>query len=151
MSTPSLYEPAQIAAMTKRIRSLRPDSARLWGKMDAAQMLAHCQVALRVALGDQQLKRGLVGMFFGPFAKRQLLKPAPFGRNLPTAPEFRVTDARDLEKECAALITLVERFGRGGPGGLTKDPHPFFGNLTPTEWNTLQWKHLDHHLRQFGA
>lgn len=151
MSTPALYEPAELAAMTKRIRSVRADSARQWGKMDAAQMLAHCQVALRVALGDLQLKRGLLGLIFGPIAKRQLLAPAPFGRNLPTAPEFQVSGPRDLETERAALLALVERFGRGGPDGVTKDPHPFFGHLTPEDWNTLQWKHLDHHLRQFGC
>lgn len=151
MVTPSLYEPTELATMTKRIRSLRADTARQWGKMDAAQMLAHCQVALRVALGDQRLKRGLLGLIFGPIAKRKLLAPGPFGRNLPTAPEFKVSDSRDLERERAALLALVERFGRGGPDGVTKEPHPFFGALTPTEWNTLQWKHLDHHLRQFGC
>ncbi len=35
--------------------------------------------------------------------------------------------------------------------GLSKDPHPFFGNLNSEEWDTLNWKHLDHHLRQFGV
>lgn len=151
MTTPSLYEPNELAVMTKRIRSLRADSERQWGRMQAPEMLAHCQVALRVALGDQQLKRGLVGLIFGPFAKRQLLKPSPFGRNMPTAPEFKVSGPLNFEKERAALLALVERFGKGGPDGVTKDPHPFFGALNPTEWNTLQWKHLDHHLRQFGA
>lgn len=151
MITPSLYEPTELAAMTKRIRSVRADSARQWGKMDAAQMLAHCQVALRVALGDVQLKRGLLGLIFGPIAKRQLLAPGQFGRGLPTAPEFKVAGPRELEKERAALLALVERFGWGGPDGVTKEPHPFFGKLSPEDWNTLQWKHLDHHLRQFGC
>jgi hypothetical protein len=151
MVTPSLYEPAELALMTQRIRSLRADSPRQWGRMEVAQMLAHGQVALRVALGDQQLKRGLVGLIFGPFARRQLLKPGQFGRNMPTAPEFKVSGVPDFEKERARLLALVERFGRGGPDGVTKEPHPFFGALTPADWNTLQWKHLDHHLRQFGV
>ena len=151
MTTPSLFDPVELAAMTKRVHSLRVDSARQWGKMEIGQMLAHCQVALRVALGDQALKRGLVGILFGGLAKRSLLKPNSFGRNMPTAPEFKVTEPRDFEVERVALLALVERFGKGGPDGVTKDAHPFFGHLTSEQWNTLQWKHLDHHQRQFGA
>jgi hypothetical protein len=151
MTTPSLYEADALAAMTRRIRALRADSPRQWGKMEIGQALAHCRVALRVAIGDQRLKRGLIGIVFGPIAKRQLMRPVPLGKSMPTAPEFRIRDARDFETERASLLELVERFGRGGPAGLTREPHPFFGALTAEEWNTLQWKHLDHHLRQFGA
>ena len=46
---------------------------------------------------------------------------------------------------------LVDRFGVAGPSGLTSLPHPFFGPLSSEEWQALQWRHLDHHLRQFGA
>ena len=137
--------------MLARIEGLRADAARGWGKMDAAQMLAHVQVAMRVALGELKLKRALIGVLFGGLAKRSLLKPAPFGKNLPTAAEFRVVDARDFAREKAAALALVRRFGEGGAAGLTREPHPFFGRLTPEQWDRLQWKHLDHHLRQFGA
>jgi hypothetical protein len=70
---------------------------------------------------------------------------------MPTAPQFRITDAREFAKERAALRALVERFGVGGPAGLMQAPHPFFGPLTADEWQRLQWLHLDHHLRQFGC
>jgi len=146
----SLFDPANHRDMLARIERLRPDSPRQWGRMDPAQMLAHCQVALRVAVGEQELKRNLIGFLFGGLAKRSLLKPEDFGKNLPTGAEFRIRDQRDFARERAALIALVQRFGQG-PEVLTRKPHPFFGPLTVGEWDALQWKHLDHHLRQFGV
>ena len=71
------------------------------------------------------------------------------GKNSPTDPKFRVLDERDFEPEQAELITLVKRFGESG--AVTTDPHPFFGPMSSEEWDRLMWKHLDHHLRQFGA
>jgi hypothetical protein len=29
--------------------------------------------------------------------------------------------------------------------------HFIFGAMTMEQWNALQWKHIDHHLRQFGV
>lgn len=147
----SLFTPAGLARMLARLDALRPDSARQWGKMDVAQMLAHCQQPLRVALGELQLKRSLIGRLFGRMAKRKLLAPEPWRPGMPTAPQFRIADARQFATEHATLRALVERFGRGGPAGLRTDAHPFFGPLTADEWQALQWRHLDHHLRQFDA
>jgi hypothetical protein len=148
---PSFFRTEDLDVLLTRIRSVRADSPRAWGKMDPAQMLAHCQVPIRVALGETRLRRGLMGFLFGRIGKKQLMGPKPTPRGLPTDPAFRVTDARDLAKERDALVVLVERLGRGGPGLLTKEAHPFFGRMTTEEWDTLMWKHLDHHLRQFGA
>jgi hypothetical protein len=148
---PSLFQPADHAEILRRIDALRAETPAQWGRMQVAQMLSHCQAPLRVASGDLPLKRGLVGILFGRLAKRQLAGPKPFGRGMPTAPEFRVSGARDFARERDRLRELVVQFGRTGPDGLTKNPHPFFGPLTVAEWDTLQWKHLDHHLRQFGV
>ena len=147
----SLFSAEGLATMLARVDALRPDSARGWGKMDVAQMLAHCQQPLRVALGELPLKRMLIGILFGRLAKKKLLSPTPWKNGMPTAPEFKITDARDFAEEKAALRALVERFGHGGPAALTKQPHPFFGPLSVDEWQALQWRHLDHHLRQFGC
>ena len=147
----SLFEPAGLARVLARLDALRADSARRWGVMDVAQMLAHCQQPLLVALGELPLKRSLVGVLFGRLAKKQLLAPKAWKHGMPTAPEFRIRDARDFAREHAALRVLVERFGRGGAAALTQSPHPFFGPLTAAEWQALQWRHLDHHLQQFGA
>jgi hypothetical protein len=146
-----IFDPIECAALLERLARIRENQKPLWGKMSAAQMFAHCQAPLEVALGDKVLKRGLVGILFGGIARRQLLKPKPFGRNMPTAPEFLVRDWRDAERERVKLIELAQRLSSGGPAVLTTEPHPFFGALTAEEWSRLQWKHLDHHLRQFGA
>ena len=138
-------------ALIQRIRRLQPDSQPLWGKMTVGQMLAHCQVPLRVASGELKLKRSLIGVLFGGLAKKKLLAGRPFDRNLPTAPEFRVRDARSFETEKEKLVEIIEQFHARGADGITKEPHPFFGALSVSEWQTLQWKHLDHHLRQFGV
>ena len=137
-------------AILDRIQALTPDSRAEWGKMDVAQMLAHCQAPLQIAVGERTMKRGLIGRLFGGFARRSLARPEPFGKNMPTAPSFKIADARDFDEERDRLVALVRRFTDGGSGALSSE-HPFFGPMTPEEWGSLQWKHLDHHLRQFGA
>lgn len=147
----SLFNASDTQQIIARINKLTTNSQPLWGKMNVTQMLEHCEPPLKVAFGDLKLKRGLIGILFGGMAKKQLMGEKPFRRNLPTAPQFLVKDYGDFESEKQKLIGLVEKFQENGPEGLSKDPHPFFGKLTPEEWDTLQWKHLDHHLNQFGA
>jgi hypothetical protein len=56
-----------------------------------------------------------------------------------------------LNTERKHLNALIDRFAKGGPKGCTTHPHFFFGLMTPDAWTILMYKHLDHHLRQFGA
>lgn len=151
MATETLFRPTDAAAMVARIERLRPDSKAEWGKMDAAQMLAHCQVPLRVATGEKKLAHNLIGKIFGRMAKKKLMRPGNFKEGMPTHPDFRIKDAREFEREKSELLRLVRAFETGGPAVLTREPHPFFGPMTQAEWETLMWKHLDHHLRQFGV
>jgi hypothetical protein len=72
-------------------------------------------------------------------------------RNTPTVPGLVVADERALDAERERLRGLIDRFVAAGPAGCTTHPHSFFGRLTPQEWSVLMYKHLDHHLRQFGA
>jgi Protein of unknown function (DUF1569) len=147
----SLFNAPDNQGVVDRINALTAASKPLWGKMQVAQMLAHAQQPLKVALGELQLKRGIAGFLFGKIAKRQLLAGADMKRNLPTAREFVVKTDVLFEEEKKKLIALVQRFYQSGPQGLTKGDHPFFGKLTTEEWDKLQYKHLDHHLRQFGV
>ena len=71
-------------------------------------------------------------------------------RNSPTVREFVISETSDFETECGQLNALIDRFAAAGPSGCATHPHPFFGKLTPDEWAQLMYKHLDHHLRQFG-
>jgi len=86
---PSLFDPADNRALLARLARLAPDAKAQWGRMSVAQMLWHCRQPLLVATGELPLKRGLIGVLFCSLARRSLTKPEPFGRNLPTAPEFR--------------------------------------------------------------
>jgi len=148
----NLFEAATAKEVKERIGRLGPNSARQWGKMTAPQAMAHCSAAMEWAVGDILPPRMFLGRIIGPLAKSQVLKDEkPMARNAPTAKTLVVKDDRDLGKECARLSALVERFVAGGPQGCTRHPHTFFGPLTPEEWATLMYKHIDHHLRQFGV
>lgn len=75
----------------------------------------------------------------------------PLRRNSPTARDLVVGNDRDFRTERERLCGLIDRFVAAGPEGCTTHPHSFFGRLNPEEWATLTYKHLDHHLRQFGV
>jgi len=147
----TLFEPEECERTVQRILGVTATTPPQWGRMDAARMMVHCRIAMQVAVGEVRLRRGWVGVILGPLAKRILLSDKPFRRNGPTAPEFRVLEAHDFDRARDELVAQVRGFQRGGAASLTPDPHPFFGRLTAKEWQRLQWKHLDHHLRQFGV
>lgn len=148
----NIFEPAAAAEIRTRFQQLRADSPRQWGRMTAPQMVTHCARSLEMALGDLRPPRALIGRLFGALVKPMALgNDAPFKRNAPTARELRITDDRDIEVERAQLLSLLDRLTAGGATACTDYPHAFFGALTPDEWAVLVYKHLDHHLRQFGA
>ena len=148
----NLFEPATVEEVQQRLAQLRPDSERLWGKMNAAQMVAHCSGGMEWAVGDKKPPRMFVGRILGVIVKPMALKDdEPMRRNSPTSKDLVVDDDRNLEMERQRLRGLVERFALAGPKGCTTHPHSFFGRLTPEEWAVLMYKHLDHHLRQFGV
>ena len=146
----SIFNPGVNAVIIGRINKLTPSTPALWGKMNVSQMLAHCQVPVRMAFGELEARGGIFALLFGKMAKKNIVSEHPFKHNLPTMNEARIKNDRDFETEKTALIECVKRF-TAGPDVLTKKPHPFFGPLTVDEWNTLQYKHVDHHLRQFGV
>lgn len=144
----SLFDAAVKKEITDRFNKLAPDTQPVWGKMSVAQMLAHCQRPLLVSFGELNLKRSFLGLLLGSMVKKSLMKDKPMGKNLPTHPKFIVKNDRYFEHERDTLLELVNRFTADA---LTTEPHPLFGKMTEQEWDTLQWKHLDHHLRQFGV
>ena len=120
--------------------------------MNTSQMLAHCAAPLKMAHGEIKGKRGLVSFLFGPMVKKKMINPAtPFGRNLPTDPNFIFPKANDFSNEKQKLISQIRIFSQKGPEAITTLPHSFFGKMTPQEWDIIQSKHLDHHLSQFGV
>jgi Protein of unknown function (DUF1569) len=148
----NMFESGRAQEMKQRIAQLKADSARQWGTMKPAQALEHCSRGVETALGDKKPPRVFVGRLLGWIVKPKLMgNDEPLRRNTPTARVLVVKDERDLETERARLVGLIDRLAAAGPAGCTTHPHAFFGPLTPDEWAILMYKHLDHHLRQFGV
>jgi hypothetical protein len=145
-----LFEAARAEEVKQRLAQLKPDSPRQWGKMDPAQMLAHCSMAFEMAEGKIVAPRIMIGRLLGPFAKKALIiKGEPMRRNSQTTLAVLVTDERNFVVEKKRLLDTINRFVTGGPAICTRQPHFFFGPLTPEEWASLMYQHLDHHLQQF--
>lgn len=148
----SLFDPAVRDRIVARIESLRRDAPRGWGRMDVAQTLAHCALGLEAATGDAVLHSPAVAKLIGPLFKGWLLGPKPFAKNSPTHPSLVLKDAScDFDRERARLLAAVRKFHAAGPASAARYRHAFVQKLTGDEWGLMQFKHLDHHLRQFGA
>ncbi len=149
----NLFDATIASEVKTRLGKLEPHSKRQWGKMTAPQMLAHCTISMRWAAGEAVPDKGplpvrLIGSLVKPLVFRN---DDPLRKNSPTAKSLIISDERDLVEERAKLSQLIDKFSAGGRSGCTKHPHPFFGTMTPEQWAILMYKHLDHHLRQFGA
>jgi len=147
----SIFDPKANQDIINRINALTPITLSQWGKMTVSQMLAHCQQPIKVPFGMLQLKPNWMGFFFGKSIKRQMLAQPKFKKDLPTVKEFRIQKEPKFEEAKQQLIELVERFAKEGPASIKVTKHPIFGEMTIEEWDQLHWKHLDHHLRQFGV
>jgi len=147
----NLFQPDAVNEVVSRIDKLQPTTQHQWGKMEVAQMMAHCSATLDVASGRLVLPRLLIGRILGPFVRPAFTNGKPFSRNSPTDKKFVIADKRDFAREQEQLKDHVRQFHEGGEAQCTKHPHSFFGRLTPQEWATGMYKHLDHHLRQFGV
>jgi hypothetical protein len=146
----NLFDQSAVDEVMARIEQLNQGSQRQWGKMDVAQMMAHCSAALEMASGKFAAKRTLLGRIVGPRVRYVLTNESPFPRNSPTSKELRVGQC-DFPQEQQRVKQCLRQFHEGGESQCTKHPHPFFGPITPLEWSTGMYKHLDHHLKQFGV
>jgi hypothetical protein len=148
----NLFDRTAASEIETRLERLRPDTAAQWGRMNVAQAMTHCRLGLEMAVGDLRPPRMLVGRLFGRLIKRLALgDEKPMRKNTPTVTGMQVADARELDVERQQLRAAIDRLVSVGRAGCTTHPHAFFGPLTPDEWGVLMYKHLDHHLRQFGV
>lgn len=116
----NLFDTDTHAAIINRLNTLTPNTQRQWGKMNVAQMLAHCKEAFTVPLSDKKMPRSILGILVGWMIKSKLYNGDPWKRNLPTAPNFIIKDERDFEKEKQELIAMINRFYQAGPGNVGK-------------------------------
>ena len=133
----------------ERIEKLTPQTQRLWGKMNVNQMLAHCSAGLEMASGRITPPRSFMGRIIGGFFKDMYINDKPFEKSSPTS--LKIENNIDYAKEKQRLKETISRFSQDGIAGVTSQPHPFFGRLTPVAWGKGMYKHMDHHLKQFGV
>jgi len=133
----------------RRIDNLNEDTLPLWGKMSIGQMAHHCQAPLNIMMQkkDYGLKPNwIVKTFF----KKSLYNDKPWRKNLPTAPPLKVLENRGFKKEKEQLVDLIKELHKH-KNKTDWQSHPIFGEFTALQWGQMQYKHLDHHLKQFGA
>ena len=149
MST--LAEPAVVALCKRRILRLAPDAPAKWGRMTAPQMICHLNDSFRVAMGEKHaspatnvLQRTVVKWI-------AMRAPLQWPHGVATRPEIEQgvggTPPAEWERDRAELLTLMADFAER----RTFAAHPMFGTMSRRDWLTWGYRHVDHHLRQFGA
>lgn len=135
-----------------RINNLSADSTPKWGKMNVSQMMAHVNVAYRMALDENTpITRGFKRFLISLIAKNMVVGEKPYPKNGRTSPDFIISDERDFEKEKAQLTSFINEVNQKGTSYFEGKESQSFGNLTAQEWSNLFQKHLNHHLEQFGV
>jgi hypothetical protein len=138
----SLRDPVGRQSILDRLARLKPSNARLWGKMDPSQLLPHLATGLRYALPD-----ALRAAIFRRLAIHLL--PWPKGKIEAPKGAFS-TPSAGWDRDRQIVVELIGRLAAAPPDKFAA-MHPMFGRMTPHDWDVLQYRHLDHHLRQFGV
>lgn len=148
----NIFDIKETKALTERIDKLDSYAKPQWGKMSVDQMLAHCNVTYEMIYDTKHPKPNT----FKRFMLKAIVKPyvvseKPYKKNSRTAPEFVISDSKNFVEEKARLIDFINKTQKLGKVYFDNKPSHSFGKLTADEWNNLFYKHLDHHLRQFGV
>lgn len=152
MPYPNIFTKEVTDQVVARIQRLTPETRPQWGKMNVAQMLAHVSVSYEMVFTDKHPKPGAFKRWLlKTFVKETVVGEKPYKRNSPTAPAFLITDERDFAAEQRRLIDYLWRIQSLGQAAFQGRESNSFGELTSDEWNTMFYKHLDHHLTQFGV
>ena len=145
----SIFEESAYNEIKSRLGNLNGNAEANWGKMNVGQMVWHCQGPLNIILekDDYGMKPSwLAKVFF----KKSLYNDKPWKKGLPTAKFLKTRDDKDFNSEKAKLEALLdETYAHKDKSEW--NPHPAFGYFTAQQWGQMQYKHLDHHLKQFGV
>lgn len=150
----TLARPHDKAEILRRLKSVRPDSARRWGRMSAHQMVCHLGDGFRMCTGEKAV------CHTGGLGHRTILKwivlyaPLPWPAGIVTSPEIDQerggTRPTDFAADVARLEALVELVA-APTSRFDSQWHPLFGRMSGAAWLRWGYLHMDHHLRQFGA
>jgi len=146
----NIFDEDVYAEVLARINTLTPNTQRLCGKMDTAQMLAHLAVPLQTGLNEVKAQSVYIPII-SPLFIKYLMRGGTFAKDgTPTMQEFKVKSSVDFDNAKNTLLMVLQRFvDAGKKEKLSK--HPFFGKMSATEWGIVSYAHIDHHLRQFGV
>lgn len=145
----SFFEDGVYEEISSRINNLSEDSKANWGKMSVEQMLNHCQMPLNIILEKEDYgvkPNWLINLLF----KKSMYSDKLWRKNMPTAPAFKIKDNKNFEAEKSKIENLINELNTQRQRNDWQ-PHPAFGKLTKDQWGKMQYKHLDHHFRQFGV
>lgn len=145
----SLFDDNAYTEIKGRLDKLTTESQRQWGSMSVAQMLAHCNIPIESALGKLELPKSgnwFIRLLFKPI----LYNDKPFGKSLPTDKNFVIKDDKNFDAEKQRLQKNIQEAYDKNLKGAWLD-HPSFGKFTPEQHGKCFYKHLDHHLKQFGV
>lgn len=136
----------------KRVENLNNNQTALWGAMSVDQMLAHCNVTYEMVY-DNNHKRpnGFVRWMLKLLVKPAVVGEKSYPKNGKTAPQFLIKDKQDFNKEKKRLVTYINKTAKLGAAHFEGKESHSFGVLSANEWNNMFYKHLDHHLNQFGV
>tara|TARA_Y100000034_G_scaffold84474_1_gene101173 strand:- start:56622 stop:57077 length:456 start_codon:yes stop_codon:yes gene_type:complete len=136
----------------QRIESLTSETQPQWGKMSVSQMLAHCNVTYKMAYSKSKKRPKFLTKLVMKFVvKPMVVSEKPFKKNGKTAPQFLVSDDKDFEEEKMRLIDYIRKTQELGATHFEGKESISLGKLKSQEWNNMFYKHLDHHLTQFGV
>jgi hypothetical protein len=149
MST--LFDVTTSREVLRRLEAFPPDAARQWGSMTPAQMMEHTARVLELAMGQRGDGRQLfIGKVIGRFFFRKFVGPEPFVKGAPTGTDYKIVEEPEFAATKRRLAGLIKQFQDRGPSLCEGQVHPFFGRMSADQWGVTQYKHVDHHLRQFG-
>ncbi|WP_107038641.1 DUF1569 domain-containing protein [Brumimicrobium mesophilum] len=148
----NIFDKAVAQEVIERINKLTVASKPLWGKMTVDQMLAHLNVTYEFLYEDKHPKpKGITKWILKTFIKKIVVGEKAYAKNSRTAPEFLVTSEKDFLFEKERLNSNIMRTLELGTEYFDNRESHSFGKLTISEWNIMFYKHLDHHLSQFGV
>jgi DinB superfamily len=143
-----LHDASFRAGIEHRLRALRADSPRRFGRMSPAQALWHCNEAMEIALGKKIVPKEKAPLP-GPIMKFLVIN-LPWPKGAPTLPALVVKSEHDFEAERSRCLRLIEEFCAKDLGSEWP-VNPVFGSVCGRDVTRLHAKHLNHHLAQFGV
>ncbi len=152
MPLPNIFTTEVTNAVIQRFETLTPTTQALWGKMNVAQMVAHCNVTYEMMYENIHPKPNAILKFILKLlVKKKVVDEITYSKDSRTAPQFVIKVEKDFHKEKERLIQYIKKTQELGENYFDGRESHSFGILSKDEWNNMMYKHLDHHLRQFGA